>query len=85
MAAYARQRQRRFDAARPIYESVLERLSSTRVYGREGESITRLFYGQTLMALGSYDAASEEFVRVVQLRATESDAPTRMPICSSGG
>ena len=74
MAAYARQRQRQFDAARPIYESVLERLSSTRVYGREGESITRLFYGQTLMALGSYDTASEQFVRVVQLRASESDA-----------
>lgn len=74
MAAYARQRQRQFDAARPIYESVLERLSSTRVYGREGESITRLFYGQTLMALGEYDAASEQFVRVVQLRASESDA-----------
>jgi tetratricopeptide (TPR) repeat protein len=74
MAAYARQRQRRFDAARPIYESVLERLSGTRVYGREGESITRLFYGQTLMALGDYDAASQEFVRVVQLRASESDA-----------
>ena len=74
MAAYARQRQRQFDAARPIYESVLEHLSSTRVYGREGESITRLFYGQTLMALGEYDAASEQFVRVVQLRASESDA-----------
>ena len=74
MAAYARQRQRQFEAARPIYENVLERLSSTRVYGREGESITRLFYGQTLMALGSYDAAAEQFVRVVQLRASESDA-----------
>ena len=74
MAAYARQRQRQFDAARPIYESVLERLSSTRVYGREGESITRLFYGQTLMALGEYDTAAEQFVRVVQLRASESDA-----------
>lgn len=74
MAAYARQRQRQFDAARPIYESVLERLSTTRVYGREGESITRLLYGQTLMALGDYEVASEQFVRVVQLRATESDA-----------
>jgi tetratricopeptide (TPR) repeat protein len=74
MAAYARQRQRQFDAARPIYESVLERLSSTRVYGREGESITRLLYGQTLMALGDYDTAAEQFVRVVQLRASESDA-----------
>jgi tetratricopeptide (TPR) repeat protein len=74
MAAYARQRQRRFDAARPIYESVIARLTDTRVYGREGESITRLFYGQTLMALGNYDAASQQFVRVVQLRASESDA-----------
>lgn len=74
MAAYARQRQRRFEAARPIYESVLRQLSGTRVYGREGESITRLLYGQTLMALGGYDAAAEQFVRVVQLRASESDA-----------
>jgi len=74
MSAYARQRQRRFDAARPIYESVLTKLSGSRVYGREGESITRLFYGQTLMALGAYDAAEEQFVRVVQLRAAESDA-----------
>jgi tetratricopeptide (TPR) repeat protein len=74
MAAYARQRQRRFETARPIYESVLRQLSGTRVYGREGESITRLFYGQTMMALGSYDAAREQFVRVVQLRASESDA-----------
>ena len=74
MAAYARQRQRRFEAARPIYESVLRQLSGTRVYGREGESITRLLYGQTLMALGGYDAATEQFVRVVQLRASESDA-----------
>ena len=74
MAAYARQRQRRFEAARPMYESVLRELAGTRVYGREGESITRLFYGQTLMALGSYDAAWEQFVRVVQLRASESDA-----------
>jgi len=74
MAAYARQRQQRFDAARPIYESVLQRLAQTRVYGREGESITRLFYGQTLMALGDYESAWGEFVRVVQLRAAESDA-----------
>lgn len=74
MAAYARQRQRRFDAARPLYESVLGRLAGTRVYGREGESLTRFFYGQTLMALGDYDDAWREFVRVVQLRAVESDA-----------
>ena len=74
MSAYARQRQQRFDAARSIYESVLRELSGTRVYGREGESITRLFYGQTLMAVGAYEAAEEQFVRVVQLRAAESDA-----------
>jgi tetratricopeptide (TPR) repeat protein len=74
MSAYARQRQRRFEAARSIYESVLQRLAGTRVYGREGESITRLFYGQTLMALGDYADAEREFVRVVQLRAVESDA-----------
>lgn len=74
MAAYARQRQRRFDAARAMYESVLQQLDGTRVYGREGESITRLLYGQTLMALGGYDAATSQFVRVVQLRALESDA-----------
>ncbi|HYO46203.1 MAG TPA: hypothetical protein VEY33_05890 [Gemmatimonadota bacterium] len=74
MAAYALQRQRRFETARPIYESVLRQLSGTGVYGREGESITRFFFGQTLMALGGYDAAAEQFVRVVQLRASESDA-----------
>lgn len=74
MSAYARQRQRRFDAARPIYESVLRRLEDTRVYGREGETLTRFFYGQTLMALGDYEGAWREFVRVVQLRAGESDA-----------
>jgi len=74
MAAYARQRQRRYAEARPMYESVLRQLEGTRVYGREGQSITRLFYGQTLMALGSYDEAWQEFVRVVQLRADESDA-----------
>ena len=74
MAAYARQRQRRYSEARPMYESVLRQLEGTRVYGREGQSITRLFYGQTLMALGSYDEAWQEFVRVVQLKADESDA-----------
>lgn len=74
MAAYARQRQREFAAARPIYESVLQRLMGTRVYGREGETLTRFFYGQTLMALGDYEGAWREFVRVVQLRAAESDA-----------
>jgi tetratricopeptide (TPR) repeat protein len=74
MSAYARQRQRRFEAARPIYESVLRKLAGTGVYGREGESITRLFYGQTMMALGAYGVAEEQFVRVVQLRAAESDA-----------
>jgi tetratricopeptide (TPR) repeat protein len=57
-----------------MYESVLRQLEGTRVYGREGQSITRLFYGQTLMALGSYDEAWQEFVRVVQLKADESDA-----------
>ena len=74
MSAYARQRQRRFESAQSIYESVLRKLSATRVYGREGESITRLFYGQTMMAVGAYEAAEEQFVRVVQLRAAESDA-----------
>ena len=74
MSAYARQRQRRFEAARAIYEPVLRKLGRTGVYGREGESITRLFYGQTMMALGAYEVAEEQFVRVVQLRAAESDA-----------
>lgn len=74
MAAYARQRQQRYAEARAIYESVLRQLEGTRVYGREGQSITRLFYGQTLMALGLYDEAWQQFVRVVQLRAVESDA-----------
>lgn len=74
MAAYARQRQRRYVDARTMYESVLRQLEGTRVYGREGQSITRLFYGQTLMALGSNDEAWQQFVRVVQLRASESDA-----------
>jgi tetratricopeptide (TPR) repeat protein len=74
MAAYAHQRQQRFDTARRMYESVLRQLDDTRVYGREGQSITRLLYGQTLMALGGYDAAAEQFVRVVQLRALESDS-----------
>src|SRR5688500_10456071 len=53
MSAYARQRQRRFESAQSIYESVLRKLSATRVYGREGESITRLLYGQTIMPLGA--------------------------------
>jgi tetratricopeptide (TPR) repeat protein len=74
MAAYARQRQGRYADARPIYDAVLRQLDGTRVYGREGQSITRLFYGQNLMALGSYDDAWEQFVRVVQLQASESDA-----------
>ena len=74
MAAYARQRQGRYADARPIYEAVLRQLDGTRVYGREGQSITRLFYGQTLMALGSFDEAWQQFVRVVQLQASESDA-----------
>lgn len=74
MAAYARQRQRRYADARPIYEAVLRQLDGTRVYGREGQSITRLFYGQTLMALGNFDEAWQQFVRVVQLQASESDA-----------
>ncbi|HET9332033.1 MAG TPA: hypothetical protein VFQ21_00460 [Gemmatimonadota bacterium] len=74
MAAYARQRQRRYADALPIYEAVLRQLDGTRVYGREGQSITRLFYGQTLMALGSFEEAWQQFVRVVQLQASESDA-----------
>ena len=74
MAAYARQRQRRYADARPIYEAVLRQLDGTRVYGREGQSNTRLFYGQNLMALGSFEEAWQQFVRVVQLQASESDA-----------
>ena len=80
MAAYARQRQRRFEAARPIYESVLRQLSGTRVYGREGESITRLLYGQTLMALGGYDAAAEQFVRVVRPGIGVGRLPARVSL-----
>lgn len=74
MAAFARQRQERYEAARTMYEATLDQLARTRVYGREGESITRLFYGQTLMALGALDEAQAQFVRVVQLDARESDA-----------
>lgn len=74
MAAYARQRQARFEEARSLYERMLAKLGRTGVYGAEGESITRLFYGQTLMAQGEYRAAREEFRRIVQLRAEESDA-----------
>ncbi|HUP19016.1 MAG TPA: tetratricopeptide repeat protein [Gemmatimonadota bacterium] len=74
MAAYARQRQADLGAARVLYERTLERLAATRVYGAEGESITRLFYGQTLLALGDLDGAQREFTRVVGLRAEESDS-----------
>lgn len=74
MAAYARQRLRRFDEADRLYEGAIERLAATRAYGREGESITRFFFGQTLMGLGRLDEAWTQFVRVVQLRAEESDS-----------
>lgn len=74
MAAYARQRQGRLREAEGLYRETLRRLAATRVYGREGESLTRFFYGQTLMGLGENDAAWEQFVRVVQLGAKESDS-----------
>ncbi|MFN2383286.1 MAG: hypothetical protein ABR559_03370, partial [Gemmatimonadota bacterium] len=74
MAAYARQRQRQYAAARPLYESTLARLAATRVYGREGETLTRFFYGQTLLGLGELAGAEAQFTRVAQIRATESDA-----------
>lgn len=74
MAAYARQRQGRFEDAAALYRSTLARLAATRVYGREGESITRFFYGQTLLGLGRRQEAWEQFVRVVQLGAVESDS-----------
>lgn len=74
MAAYARQRQRQYASARQLYESALARLAATRVYGREGETLTRFFYGQTLLGLGELAAAEVQFTRVVQVRATESDA-----------
>ncbi len=81
MAAYARQRQGALDQARGLYESGLQRLARTPVYGAEGQSITRLFYGQTLMGLGDLEAARDQFVRVVQLRATESDAYPHAYLC----
>lgn len=74
MAAYARQRQGRLREADALYRTALGRLAATRVYGREGESLTRFFYGQALTGLGRNDAAWEQFVRVVQLGAEESDA-----------
>lgn len=74
MAAYAHQRRSDLGAARALYERTLERLAVTRVYGAEGESITRLFYGQTLLAQGDLDGARHEFTRVVGLRAEESDS-----------
>lgn len=74
MAAFARQRLGRFEEARSLYETNLDRLADTRVYGPEGESVTRLFYGQTLLAHEEYEAAREQFTRVVQLGAEESDA-----------
>ncbi|MDX1660209.1 MAG: tetratricopeptide repeat protein [Gemmatimonadota bacterium] len=74
MAAYARQRQGRFAEAATLYRSTLDRLAVTRVYGREGESITRFFYGQTLLGLGKNRQAWEQFVRVVRLGAEESDS-----------
>lgn len=74
MAAYARQRRGDLAGARALYERTLRRLAATRVYGAEGESITRLFYGQTLMALGDRAGARDEFTRVAGLRAEESDS-----------
>lgn len=74
MAAYARQRRNRYEAAERLYSGILSRLAETPAYGREGESITRLFYGQTLLAAGKLDPAWRQFVRVVQLRAEETEA-----------
>lgn len=74
MAAYARQRRGELATALALYEGALERLAATRVYGAEGESITRLLYGQTLLALGDLGSAERQFARVVGLRAEESDA-----------
>jgi len=74
MAAFARQRLGRFEEARSLYETTLEQLADTGVYGPEGESVTRLFYGQTLMAHEEYEVAREQFTRVVRLGAEESDS-----------
>ncbi len=74
MAAYARQKQGEFPEARRLYEVTLERLAEGGVYGREGVSLTRFFYGQTLLALGDLAGAEREFRTVAGLRAVESDA-----------
>lgn len=74
MAAYARQKEGRFLEARGLYEATLERLATGDVYGREGFSLTRFFYGQTLLALGDLAGAEREFRTVAGLRAIESDA-----------
>lgn len=74
MAAYARQKQGDFADARRLYEAVLERFARDRVYGREGVSLTRFFYGQTLLALGDLQGAERQFRDVAALEASESDA-----------
>jgi predicted Zn-dependent protease len=74
MAAYARQKQGEFLEARRLYEATLARLAEGGVYGREGVSLTRFFYGQTLLALGDLTGAEREFRTVARLRAVESDA-----------
>ncbi|MGH7588240.1 MAG: tetratricopeptide repeat protein [Gemmatimonadota bacterium] len=74
MAAYARQKQGQFPEARRLYEATLEQLSAGGVYGREGVSLTRYFYGQTLLALGDLAGAEREFRTVAGLGAVESDA-----------
>ncbi len=74
MAAYARQKQGDYMDARRLYETILERLTRDRPYGREGVSLTRFFYGQTLLALGDLQAAEREFRAVAALGAVESDA-----------
>ena len=74
MAAYARQKQGQFLEARRLYEATLGRLAEGGVYGREGISLTRYFYGQTLLGLGDLTGAEREFRTVAGLRAVESDA-----------
>ena len=74
MAAYAHQKQGQFLEARRLYEATLERLAVGGVYGREGVSLTRFFYGQTLLALGDLAGAEREFRTVARLGAAESDA-----------
>ena len=74
MAAYALQKQGEFLEARWLYEATLGRLAEGGVYGREGVSLTRFFYGQTLLALGDLSGAEREFHTVARLGAVESDA-----------